>query len=88
MSFKKDFTYVVKSGKGHWYIVKQTGMKSWVAMNFANARLPEYDLEVMTGNGKSLYAKLNPTVEESFLSNEPFRRTVFNVCKYGHIHET
>ena len=90
MSFKKGYVYVVKSGNGYWYIVRQVSMKSWVALNFGNLGVHRDDL-FRTGNGIKLWTLLNVAQYRKIVDvpseNREFRQLCFNVLKYGSFEE-
>jgi len=85
MKFMKGITYVIYSGtKGHWYLVKQVGMKSWIAMNFTNVDISE-DKEFFRGNAQSLWADLKPRDDfKECRQNKELRHAMFDVLKYGY----
>ena len=89
-NFKKGHVYVVKSGNGYWYTVRQTGMKSWVALNLGNIGVHKEDL-FKTGNSIKLWQLLNVSqyrvIKDDAFNNKDFRKLCFNVLKYGSFEE-
>lgn len=85
MNFKKGHTYIVKGKTKFWYVVKQTGMKSWKAIMVSHVDAMSWDSEFYEGNGQSLWAKLEVSEFRAFTSNLAFRLALFNVLKYGHL---
>jgi len=84
--FVKGYTYILYSEtKKHWYVVKQIGMKSWVATNFTNIDV-EPKLYQIRSNGVDLWNDLQPRDDwQSSTSNKHFRAMMFNVLRYGRI---
>lgn len=85
MAFKKGYIYIIHSETmGHWYMVKQTGMKTWVAMNFTNIDI-DNTKEVFTANGQKLWIDLKPRVDfKKYTSNKTFRQGMFDILSYGY----
>jgi|SaaInlStandDraft_4_1057021.scaffolds.fasta_scaffold02531_15 hypothetical protein len=85
MAFKKGNIYIIHSETmGHWYMVKQTGMKTWVAMNFTNIDIAN-DKEVFSGNGQALWAKLQPRNDwKRYFTNKLFRQGMYDILSYGY----
>ena len=87
MKFKSGYSYIVKGKTKYWYIVKQTGMKSWKALMISHVDAMAYSSEFYEGNGVSLPQKLEVTEYRAFKENRVFRQTLFNVLKYGDFKE-
>jgi hypothetical protein len=89
MSFKKGFTYLVQVGT-YFYIVQQTGHRTWAATVFTHV-CPDQAVAEFTGNGKALYEKLEQTCfiigqdfkPRAYVNNQNMRGDMFNVLKYG-----
>ncbi len=84
MKFQKGHTYIVKSKTKFWYVVKQTGMKSWKALMVSHTDAMNWDSEFYEGNAQSLPAKLEVSEWRAFKDNQGFRSALFNVLKNGH----
>ena len=85
MSFKKDYIYILYSeDRKHWYIVRQVGQKSWIAMNFTNINISQYDIS-MKHNGVELWKILNPRSDyKKFTTNQTLRKGMFQILQFGH----
>ena len=85
-SFKLGYTYIVRDPKrGLWYLVQQTGAKSWVATNFTHIGLG-YEDKVIKGNGGGLWRELSVSSSDKYVqtaSQQLLRMKMFNVLKYG-----
>jgi len=84
--FTKGRTYLAKSPNRRFYIIQQVGMKSWKATCFTHVE-PEGGVffEEYTGNGKSLFEKLN---EDGFefratYTNGKLREYMFEILQHG-----
>ena len=89
-NFKKGYAYIVKSGNGYWYTVRQVSMKGWVAINLGNLGVHKDDV-FKTGNSIKLWELLNVSqhkrVTDDNGANREFRQLCFNVLKYGSFEE-
>ena len=85
--FQKGNVYVVSSRNGYWYIVRQVGMKSWVAMEISNNDLPNLEYGFFKGNGQSLWTLLDPLdykrVPTIASHKTVLRRALYTVARYG-----
>lgn len=81
----KGSTYLVRSVK-YWYIVQQTGMKSWDALIFSHVS-PETTAKYLHGNSSSLVTLLQNTAHEvkfyRFTEDSELRRAMFEILKTG-----
>ena len=86
--FEKGSTYVLYSEtKKHWYMVKQVGMKSWIATNFTNIDVAQ-DMYQFRSNGVDLWNELKPRADfKPHTVDKTFRKSMFNVLKYGRLTE-
>jgi len=86
--FEKGSTYVLYSEtKKHWYMVKQVGMKSWIATNFTNIEISQDNYQFRS-NGVDLWNELQPRDDWRIgVTNAHFRSLMFNVLKYGRLTE-
>ena len=81
--FKKGMIYLVLAENSLFYIVRQVGQRTWVAINFTHASLDWEDI-FKSGNSKALLEDLNPSKVKGFGNdNAEFRREMFNILKYG-----
>ena len=85
--FEKGYTYILKAKNGYWYMVRQTGQRSWYAMQFTSLECPMED-RIKTGNSIALWETLTPTSEAEtfrmYTSNKTFRRGMFDILMYGY----
>jgi len=87
--FKRHLTYILYSEKyGHWYMVHQVSVKSWIATNFTNLDIKP-ELYQFRSNGVDLWKKLEPRLSDYKVAteNDSFRKYMFNVLKYGRTDE-
>ena len=89
--FNKGYSYLVSSDYGRWYIVHQTGLKSWRAMIFTHV-IPEWhESVVIEGNATTLYEKLQDLcndrafVARAYSANDRLRHAMFDILKTGKI---
>ena len=84
MKLVKGFTYLVKTER-YWYIVQQTGQRSWDAIVFSHVT-PFHDEAYYHGNSSDLTGKM-PVILESYPynSNTGMRKDMFSILKYGEI---
>jgi len=80
--FLKGYDYLVKSTNGYWYIVRQTGQRSWYAMQFTNIETPHED-RLRFGNSLVLWQSLNPQKFRKYTSNKSFRQGMFDILMNG-----
>lgn len=86
--FQKGYTYLVQVNK-HWYVVNQTGMKSWNATVFTHWCVNCAEVS-LSGNSIALMQKLQAlqgdetkiTVLKTF-GTEHMRKYMFNILKTG-----
>lgn len=83
--FKKGLTYILYSeDKKHWYIVKQVGMKSWIATNFTHLDI-DPDNYTFRHNALDLWKMLKPRGDYKVCTeNNSFRKYMFDILQYGH----
>ena len=81
--FKSGHTYIVRGKTKFWYVVKQTGTKSWKALMVSHVDAMAFDSEFFYGNGVSLWQNLEVSEHKVFTTNATFRKALFNVLKYG-----
>jgi len=88
--FETNYVYIIRSANGYWYLVQQSGDKSWEAMVFGNLGIHRDDV-FRHGNGKSLLENLRPTDLRKWVNvpseNALVRKAQFNVLKYGRFEE-
>ena len=86
MKFVKDFIYLVQVDNKHWYVVRQTGLKSWIALNVSHLNV-DSDRVYLRSNGVNLWKQMNPTSHRRFVNvpseQKLYREALFNVLKYG-----
>ena len=97
-SFKKGYTYIVRDKtRSLWYIVQQTGDKSWFATSFATIVGVGFEDRIIKGNGAKLYADLgaNRFFSEGFLAfrtnsdhyQTMFRKNMFTILRKGRFYQ-
>lgn len=84
MSFTKGYTYLAQKDS-KWYIVHQSGQRSWTATVFTHT-VPVEEEAILTGNGKDLPNKFG----EKFTyrigrdgEQARMRKDMFNILKWG-----
>jgi len=82
MKFLKGYDYIVKGSKGYWYLVRQTGQRTWVAIQFTNVEVPMEE-RIYFGNGIALWTELNPQQFRKYTSNKSFRQGMFDILMNG-----
>ena len=86
--FKLGYVYLTNYNF-RWYIVQQTGQKSWVALVFTGRVSYTHDV-FLKGNGASLYALMEKGENfkcHKFSGNSLLRRAMFNILKTGEIED-
>ncbi|MCK5133652.1 MAG: hypothetical protein KAR40_16045 [Candidatus Sabulitectum sp.] len=91
--FKKGYSYLVSSDYGRWYLVHQTGLKSWRAMIFTHVMMSESNWGdvVIEGNATSLHEKLRELANGKTFTvcahgrHKGLRRDMFDILKTGKI---
>jgi len=86
MQLRKGWIYIIEKTPKTFYIVKQVGQRSWVALNVFTSKQGVDD--IMQGNSISLGAKIGETIKVVSYSVQNvvgFRETMFNVLKYGEL---
>jgi hypothetical protein len=88
--FEKGYIYIIRTYSGFWYLVRQVGMKSWVAYNFANLNMDRADI-LYRSNAVDLWKKLKPIVFRKvgdFDANKAeYRKLMFQVLQHGTFEE-
>ena len=88
-SLKKGYTYLIRVGR-IWYVVNQTGMKSWDAMAFTHWCVNHKNVMVH-GNSVSILEKLKELIPTEDLeivttfNNAHLREKMFMVLKTGKV---
>jgi hypothetical protein len=72
-----------------WYLVHQTGLKSWKAMKFTNVATDDsmWKGMVLEGNSSTLLEKMPIMDYRKYRSNMIMRQDMFNILKYGRFEE-
>lgn len=89
MKFIKGFTYLVRVQQT-WYIVQQTGMKTWYATRFSHVTNKADPSVIESGNGQMLADILRRRAGDTFKVRQynthyTLREAMFNILKTGDI---
>jgi len=97
MKFIKGYAYLARVGDTtrKWYLIQQSGMKSWEALLFSHISL-NHEETFFHGNSETLYEKLATEHKKNggedrvievwkFNHNKDMRRAMFDILKTGRI---
>ena len=79
--FRAGFTYVAKRG-AYWYIIQQSGQRSWEAIVFSHVGVHNDDA-YLHGNATVLRTMFDEV--KMFNSNKHLRVAMFNILQTGRI---
>jgi len=91
--FIKGKSYLVSSDHGRWYLVHQTGLKSWRAMLFTHMVEEWYGSVMVEGNATTLHERLSNMcndrtfVVKGYTTNSTMRKDMFSILQTGKIGE-
>ena len=86
--FSRNCTYLCRKADGKkWYIVHQSGQRSWTATVFTHVQTLDDEDSVITMNGTALYSEFENGKIHAFYNNTPhkkkMRELMFNILKWG-----